>query len=85
MDYLELFSISLEDRGVYYRVRLAEHTPPVNAYDKKMIGVYQRLLDINNSVAGSLTAKRVSDFHRPLSRKKFIRWSSMYMVMGNLF
>lgn len=85
MDYLELFSISREDRSAYYRARLAEHTPPATAFDKKMIGVYRRLLDLNESDTGRLTEKRKYDFYRPLSRTQFLRWSSMCRVMGNLF
>ncbi|MCU7929793.1 MAG: hypothetical protein KZQ90_03255 [Candidatus Thiodiazotropha sp. (ex Codakia rugifera)] len=88
MDYLALFVLSREERDDYYRTEIMEHTPPLSTHDKGRVQLYQRLLDINQSTNQRrflFSQPCNKDVYHPLSRSRFIKLASRYMIMGNLF
>jgi hypothetical protein len=48
----ELEEMSPEERQAFYQEKIAEHTPPKNANDKFIVGVYRSLLEHGDELAG---------------------------------
>jgi hypothetical protein len=61
MNNLESISSSTRQHCNYYRYRIAEHTPPQNAHDERMINLYRRLLIRDSSLLHNLELLEISE------------------------